>query len=160
MLLARPGKQISTAAADSHVYRQAFVEAGGYATQRVSPAPCLRAVSVAPTVGRAAAGGTARPGEDEEPPRPLSSSGEPRAHASGSPHPPSARCHETLNGLQDQLHLPRLLLCLPARGRRHMPRPAKGAEPLSHKEHVSVPILLRILKKLPDFSGRDHGPQT
>lgn len=117
MLLARPGKQISTAAHQNLTSTDRLLwRPVAYATQRVSPAPCsLRAVSVAPTVGRS--GGCTRQGQGKmrSLPARCPARGTAERTPSGSPHPPSARCHETLNGLQDQLHFPRLLLCLPAR---------------------------------------------
>ena len=117
MLLAHPGKQISTPA------HQNLTSTGrllwgpvAYATQRVSPAPCsLRAVSRAPTMGRS--GGCTRQGQGRARSLPARCQARGRAERtpSASPHPPSAKCHETLNGLRDQLHFHRLLLCLSAR---------------------------------------------
>lgn len=76
MLLARPGKQISTAAhqiltsTDRLLWRPV-----AYATQRVSPAPCSQSCVRGSHGGKERRVYTARPGEGEEPPRPLFSSG-------------------------------------------------------------------------------------
>ena len=97
MLLARPGKQISTAAHQNLTSTDRLLwRPVAYATQRVSPAPCsLRAVSAAPTVGRS--GGCTRQGQGKARSLPARcpARGTAERTPSGSPHPPPARCHES-----------------------------------------------------------------
>ena len=85
MLLAHPGKQISTPAHQNLTFTDRLLWGPvALGPQRVSPAPC------SPSSGSCVRGShrgkerrvyTARPGEGEEPPRPLSSPGNTRAHA-------------------------------------------------------------------------------
>ena len=72
MLLAHPGKQISTPAHQNLTFTDRLLWGPvALGPQRVSPAPC----SPSSFRGKERRVYTARPGEGEEPPRPLSSPG-------------------------------------------------------------------------------------